>query len=89
MERRSFVRMLREVFQTAHNTSADGHTGEGGTRAGIAMLIDAENMSPGHMDEVLRLARRHGEVTRRLAFGRPTEGKWSKRCGLPTFLSLT
>ena len=40
------------------------------------MLIDAENASPGDIDEVVSRAKRHGEVTRRLAFGPTTEGKW-------------
>ena len=41
------------------------------------MLIDAENASPGHMDEVVSRAKRHGNVTRRLAFGSMTDGKWT------------
>ena len=71
------VRKLGEMFRTAHDTSTDGQDGEYGTRAELAMLIDAENASPGHMDEVVSRAKRHGEVTRRLAFGSMTEGKWT------------
>ena len=76
MKHSSIVRKLGKVFRTAHDTSTDDQDGENGTRARLAMLIDAENASPGHMDEVVGRAKRHGEVTRRLAFGPMTEGKW-------------
>ena len=39
------------------------------------MLIDTESASPGHMDEVVSRARRHREVTRRIAFGLATSGR--------------
>ena len=54
MKHSSIVRKLGEMFRTAHDTSADGQDGEYGTRTGLAMFIDAENASPGHMDEVVR-----------------------------------
>ena len=41
------------------------------------MLIDLENASPTYMDQVMSRARQYGEVTRRLAFGPNTEGKWT------------
>ena len=41
------------------------------------MLIDMENVTPAHMEEVMRRAKRYGNVTRRLAFGPMTEGKWA------------
>ena len=76
MKHSSIVRKLGKMFRTAHDTPTDDQDGENGTRARLAMLIDAENASPGHMDEVVSRATRHGEVTRRLAFGPMTEGKW-------------
>ena len=77
MKHSSIVRKLGEVFRTTPDTPTDGQDGECGTRAGLAMLIDAENASPGHIDEVVSRAKRHGEVTRRLAFGSMTQGKWT------------
>ena len=77
MKHSSIVRKLGEVFRTAHDTSADGQDGEDGMRVELAMLIDAENASPGHMDEVVSRAKRHGEVMRRLANSSMTLGKWT------------
>ena len=77
MKHSSIVRKLRQVFRTAHDTSSGARDGEEGSRAVLTMLIDAENASPGHMDEVVSRAKRHGNVTRRLAFGSMTDGKWT------------
>ena len=77
MKHSSIVRKLGEVFGTAHEPSTDGQNSEDGVRTELAMLIDTENASPGHMDEVVSRAQRHGELTRRLAFGSMTDGKWA------------
>ena len=77
MKHGSIVRKLGEVFGTAHEPSTDGQSSEDSMRTELAMLIDIENASPGHMDEVISRAQRHGELTRRLAFGSITDGKWA------------
>ena len=78
MEANSIVKKPGEDLVGAQRTSPEASHEDDDRRGGLAMLIDIENAAPKHMDEVMRRARQYGEVTRRLAFGSITGGKWTK-----------
>ena len=73
----AIVKRLGEGLTGGERTSHQERNDEDAKRDELAMLIDVENASPKHMDEVMRVAARYGEVTRRLAFGPITGGKWT------------
>ena len=42
------------------------------------MLIDMENVAPGHMEEIMAQAKRFGTVVHRSGFGATTDKKWTE-----------
>ena len=78
MRANAIVKRLGEMLTGGERTSQQERNDKGAKRDELAMLIDVENASPTHMDEVMRVAARYGEVTHRLAFGAITGGKWTK-----------
>ena len=78
MEANSIVNAPRDMGG-AQCSSPEAHHEDSGRRAELAMLIDIENAAPKYMDEAMRRATQYGEVTRRLAFGTITDGKWTKQ----------
>ena len=72
------VRKLGEVLRAALSTPEHAREGGAAVRGSRAMLIDTENVAPAHIDEIMTRAGRYGDLTRRLAFGPTTEGKWKE-----------
>ena len=62
----AIMKRLGEVLTGGERTPDQERKDEDARRNELAVLIDVENASPEHMDEVMRVAARYGEVTRRL-----------------------
>ena len=76
MTRNWLVRTLAEAMRTALDMPMHQLHGQRQRDTGIAMLIDMDNVAPAHMDEIMRRAKRHGEIVHRSGFGGTPEKKW-------------
>lgn len=78
MKRNWIIRKLGEALRYAAEVSPEHQHGNAGGDAGLAMLIDMENVAPGHMEEIMTQAKRFGTVIHRSGFGASTDKKWTE-----------
>lgn len=78
MKRNWIVRKLGEALRGAVEASTEHQHGHASGDAGLAMLIDMENVAPGHMEEIMAQAKRFGTVVHRSGFGAATDKKWTE-----------